>query len=311
MDVQNPSEKELRLLCSAFRVHPLTVEDILNQEIQEKIENFTNYYFACFRSYRVKSDKTYKPYTIYMVVFHTGTLSFCFSDSEHADHVLKRIELLKDYLSINSDWIFYAFVDDIVDSFNPSINQIEKKVNKIEDQVYTTREDDKQAFIHQIEEVRKSNSALLRLLGGKNNVLSAFEKHHCGEEHDEEPSDEETNPGHNLRLYIRDVIDHVTTMLANLHQFESLLARSQNNYLAGLSIDNMRGREKVIGFINIMAVVSMILTLLNIICALFSTNVNANVPLYINDTPAWYIIVGGEVALAFALFWLARRLRWC
>jgi Mg2+ and Co2+ transporter CorA len=109
MDVQNPSEKELRLLCSAFRIHPLTVEDILNREIQEKIEDFTNYYFACFRSYRA-TDTAYKPYTIYMVVFRAGTLSFCFSDSEHANHVLNRIELLKDYLSINSDWIFYAFV---------------------------------------------------------------------------------------------------------------------------------------------------------------------------------------------------------
>ena len=113
MDVQNPSEKELRLICSAFRIHPLTVEDILNREIQEKITDFTHYYFACFRSYHVEdttSDKSYKPYTIHIVVFPTGTLSFCFEDSDHADHVLKRIELLKDHLFINSNWIFYAFV---------------------------------------------------------------------------------------------------------------------------------------------------------------------------------------------------------
>jgi len=113
MDVRNPSEKELHLLCSAFRIHPLTVEDILNREIQEKIENFTHYYFASIRSYRIdetSADRIYVPYTIYMVVFRTGTLSFCFDDSEHADHVLKRIELLKDYVIINSDWIFYAFV---------------------------------------------------------------------------------------------------------------------------------------------------------------------------------------------------------
>jgi Mg2+ and Co2+ transporter CorA len=100
-------------------------------------------------------------------------------------------------------------------------------------------------------------------------------------------------------------------MLGNLHQFESLLARSQNNYLAGLSIDNMQGRQRVNSFINIMAVLSMILTLMNIICALFSTNVNSNIPLYANDTPAWYIIIGGEVAMTLVLFWIARRLKWC
>jgi Mg2+ and Co2+ transporter CorA len=55
----------------------------------------------------------------------------------------------------------------------------------------------------------------------------------------------------------------------------------------------------------------MILTLMNIIAALFGTNVNANIPLYANDTPAWYIILGGEIALTLALFWLARRLKWC
>jgi hypothetical protein len=113
MDVQNPSEKEIRLLCSAFRIHPLTVEDILNREIQEKIEDFTHYYFASFRSYRLDEnipDRIYVPYTIYMVILRTGTLSFCFDDSEHAVHVLNRIELLKDHVVINSDWIFYAFV---------------------------------------------------------------------------------------------------------------------------------------------------------------------------------------------------------
>ena len=113
MDVQNPSEKELRLLCSGFHIHPLTVEDILVREVQEKIEDFTHYYFASFRSYRIDDttpEKTYKPYTIYMVVFRTGTLSFCFDDSEHANHVLARIELLENYVFINSDWIFYAFV---------------------------------------------------------------------------------------------------------------------------------------------------------------------------------------------------------
>lgn len=314
MDVQNPSEKELRMLCSAFRVHPLTIEDILNQEVQEKIEDFTHYYLACVQSYRAddtSSEKPYKPYTIYLVVFPTGTLSFSFTENNHVDNIVKRIKVLEGYMSINSDWLFYAFLDDIVDSFNPSINKIEKQVNKIEDQVYTTREDDKQVFVRQIEQVRKDSSSLLRLLSGKNHILIAFEKHHCGDEPDKESSEEESNPSHNLRLFINDVKDHVSTMLANLHQFESLLARSQNHYLAGLAIDNMRGRGTTTRFLNVVAVIGMILTLMNIICALFSTNVNANIALYVNDTPAWFIIVGSEAAVSLLLFWLARRLNWC
>jgi len=103
---------ELRLLCSAFRVHPLTVEDILGQEIREKIEDYTTYYFACIWSFQedASSKPNFNPCTIYLVVFPSGTLSFCFSDSRHGLHVRERIDLLRDHYAINSDWIFYAFV---------------------------------------------------------------------------------------------------------------------------------------------------------------------------------------------------------
>jgi Mg2+ and Co2+ transporter CorA len=112
LHVQNPTVNELRLLCSAFRVHPLTVEDILGQEIREKIEDYTTYYFACIWSFQedASSKPNFNPCTIYLVVFPSGTLSFCFSDSRHGLHVRERIDLLRDHYAINSDWIFYAFV---------------------------------------------------------------------------------------------------------------------------------------------------------------------------------------------------------
>ena len=112
LHVQNPTENELRLLCSAFRVHPLTVEDILGREIREKIEDYTTYYFACIWSFQedASSKPNFNPYTIYLIVFPSGTLSFCFSDSRHGLHVRERIDLLRDHYAINSDWIFYAFV---------------------------------------------------------------------------------------------------------------------------------------------------------------------------------------------------------
>lgn len=113
LDVQNPSEQELRLLCSAFRIHPLTFEDIVTQESQEKIQDYTTYYFASVWSYhnvQVNDGNAYEPCTIYTVVFPSGTLSFSFSTTMHAMNVLERIELLKGVVAVRSDWIFYAFV---------------------------------------------------------------------------------------------------------------------------------------------------------------------------------------------------------
>jgi len=118
-----------------------------------------------------------------------------------------------------------------VDSFLPPITLAEKRVTEIEDQVYSARPDDIQVFIREIEENRKTVSSLIRLLSGKNNVLSGFDKHHCVD-----PSHEDVDTGQSLKLYIGDIQDHLVSMLANLRQFESLLARSQETCIAGFEM---------------------------------------------------------------------------
>ena len=113
LNMNNPTEEEIRTICKAFGVHPLTIEDISTQEAREKIELFPSYYFACFRSFNVEQidgGQEYEPFNIYVVVFREGTLSFSFSPNTHAAQVRKRITMLKDYVALSSDWICYALM---------------------------------------------------------------------------------------------------------------------------------------------------------------------------------------------------------
>jgi magnesium transporter len=113
LNMNNPTDEEIRVICKAFGVHPLTIEDIGTREAREKIELFPSYYFACFRSFQVQEiddGQQYEPFNIYVVVFRQGTLSFSFSPNPHAGHVRKRITMLKDYVALSSDWICYALM---------------------------------------------------------------------------------------------------------------------------------------------------------------------------------------------------------
>jgi len=114
LNINSPTEEEIRTICRAFGVHPLTIEDITNEEPREKIELFPSYYFASFRSFSMVQDPDgtldYDPYNIYVVVFREGTLSFSFHPNVHASQVRKRITMLKDYVSLSSDWISYALM---------------------------------------------------------------------------------------------------------------------------------------------------------------------------------------------------------
>jgi magnesium transporter len=83
LNMNSPTEEEIRAICKSFGVHPLTIEDIYTQEAREKIELFPSYYFACFRSFQVVQEEggshEYEPYMIYVIVFSEGTLSFSFA----------------------------------------------------------------------------------------------------------------------------------------------------------------------------------------------------------------------------------------
>jgi magnesium transporter len=115
LNINKPSEEEVRAVCRAFGIHPLTTEDITAQESREKIELFPSYYFACFRSFYLEFDEEtkeqeYVPFNIYVVVFREGTLSFSYAANSHASHVRRRITMLKDYVALSSDWICYALM---------------------------------------------------------------------------------------------------------------------------------------------------------------------------------------------------------
>lgn len=114
LNVNCPTDDEVRAICKAFGIHPLTVEDITTQEAREKIELFKSYYFANFRSYVAVYDedghREFEPFNMFVIVFREGILSFSHTFNTHASEVRRRISTLKDYVDLSSDWICYAIM---------------------------------------------------------------------------------------------------------------------------------------------------------------------------------------------------------
>ncbi|PTB35293.1 uncharacterized protein TrAFT101_011377 [Trichoderma asperellum] len=304
LNVNNPTKAEAYGIGKAFGLHPLTIEDIVTQEAREKIELFPSYYFACFRSFNVVDEpdgKEYEPFNIYVIVFREGTLSFSFTPNSHASEVRKRITALKDYVSLSSDWICYALIDNIVDSFAPVINQIELEADAIEDEVFVMRFDDSNTFLRSIGRVRKNCMALLRLLGGKADVLRGFTKR-CNENY-------QVTPHMDIGMYLGDIQDHVVTMATNLGHFEKILSRAHSNYLATLSINNISQGTDMNRVLSKITMLGSILVPLNLVCGLFGMNVRLPFEEVSNLGP-FFGIVGFMIVLCAMMVSVARWKRW-
>lgn len=194
LDVLAPTDDEMKLLSKVrvifgvvsvyrinaleqvFSIHPLTTEDIQMEETREKIELFRNYYLVCFRGFDQDTySPTYlEPLNMYIIVFRDGILSvsgvcsgfadplliamlqFHFRPTPHPQNVRRRIKQLKDYISVTSDWISYALIDDITDAFGPLIQGIEYEVDSIDELVLILKEAEQSDMLRRSANVQMS-----------------------------------------------------------------------------------------------------------------------------------------------------------
>lgn len=304
LDSLNATEEEVTALCKAFGVHPLTREDIVTGESREKVELFSQYYFVSFRSYdNDKNSEDYlEPMSVYAVVFKQGLLTFTFQTNPHTKNVLKRISRLRDYMALSADWICYALIDDIVDSFLPPIRDIEVEVDSIEDQVFSAREEDARPILRAIAECRKKAMSILRLLGSKPDVIKGFAKR-CNEQYSAAPRGD-------VGMYLSDIQDHVVTYRDNLSHSEQLLSRLHNNFLAQINVDHISQGNKVNKILGKVTLIATILVPLNLVTGLFGMNVPVPGGQTESHNLSWFGgILGFLFTFIFCAVCVAKRLR--
>lgn len=187
--------------------------------------------------------------------------------------------------------------DNIVDCFAPAIRTIELEADAIEDEVFVMRQDDSSSFLRSIGRVRKNCMALLRLLGGKADVLRGFTKR-CNENY-------QVTPHMDIGMYLGDIQDHVVTMATNLGHFEKMLSRAHSNYLATLSINSISQGTDTNRVLSKITFLASVLVPLNLISGVFGMNVT--VPFQATGSlAAFFGIIGSMVFVCSMILGWAR-----
>jgi len=184
------------------------------------------------------------------------------------------MEQLQSHITLSSDWINYAILDDITDSFASPIQTIEYEVDSIDELVLLLRENETTDMLRRIGSCRKNVMAMSRLLANKADVVRGLMKRFDDRyaiaplpstsaaaattttaaavagatpaKADAPDTDTaalsalihtQHHRDGEILLYLGDILDHVLTMLQSLGSYEKILDRSHSNYLAQISLE--------------------------------------------------------------------------
>lgn len=136
------------------------------------------------------------------------------------------------------EWINYALIDNITDSFAPLIQHTELEVDSIDDLVLVLNGSEQNDMLRRIGSCRKTVMQLMRLLGPKADVVRSLIKRYDDKSKEiMSKEDDQVKVHHEVTLYLGDIQDHILTMLQNVNHYDLILGRAHRNYIGQISIE--------------------------------------------------------------------------
>lgn len=130
----------IKQIGEKFNIHPLVLEDILNTETRPKIEVTEKYVFIAMKMLTYNNNES--EIVTEQVSFILGD-TFVFSFLEKSDNIFNPIKerITNNYGRVRkqqSDYLFYALMDVVVDQYFLVLEQIEHNIELLDDEVITS-----------------------------------------------------------------------------------------------------------------------------------------------------------------------------
>lgn len=215
-----PTENELRFLREKLKIHPLTIEDIVNQNQRPKIEPFEHYVYLAIHPLLREKKWLIEPSELdlllgrgWIVSVHYGPLPTLIENGR----LHERLPLA---LGKGADFFLYTLVDLVVDSYFPILDDIEDEVDALEERLLmrTSRVD-----MNALLALKRSLVHIRRAVMPQREVLNQLTRHDFPFVRPE-----------NL-VYFRDVYDHLIRITEELDSLRDILSSVLEIHLAATS----------------------------------------------------------------------------
>ena len=285
IDFDCEEQATLEQLLAPLQVHPLAIEDMVQQINRPKVDNYGSYLYVVMHSARWEQDDkvTLREIDIlvgerFIVTYHDGTTRSVAS----AHEVLPR---RPEILAKGPAEMLHFLLDVLVDHYLPIMDQLADEIDQLEHLVFRAADRDAHSRILRL---KRGMAALRRTVGPERDTVLALTRDEFG------PIPAEVRP------YLRDVYDRLARVNDLLDSFRDEVAG-----LLELHVSVVSNRlNQVIKVLTVIATLGLPLT---VVTSYYGMNFHF-------AAYAWkygeLYVLGLLVALVGVTWWILKRRRW-
>lgn len=282
-------KEEMDKLATTFHIHWLIQEDILSYGQRPKVDEIEGVMYALLNMLFVKEDTgLIEQEQISIVLGHNFIISFQ-EDAEKDvfDPVRKRLQIPNSReRERKADYLFYALIDIIVDSYLGVIEQLGNQIEIIEEQIITRSSNH---TFEKISQLRKDIILLKRNITPVRDLVAAIIRS------DSDLLEEKTSK------YFKDVQDHVALANDLIDNYRDLILGLQDTYVNNI---NLRMNEVM----KTLAIITSIMAPATVIGGIFGMNFSV-IP-YSHHKWGFYGTLLVMLAIPIIMIWWFRKRGW-
>ena len=283
----NPTDAELAQLNDVFHFHPLSIEDARSALQFPKVEQYPGCLYAILHGIDVTTarqglgtrDVDFFVGHAVLVTVHDGT-------SGPIAELLKACSRHERLLAEGPVALFHRIVDAMVDNYRPSMDALEARVDKLEEEAYAGRD----TMVRRVMRLRHELSAARRVLIPQRDVIGRLARREFPAISDE------------MSYRFRDVYDHVVRVTEETLIFQDRVTGILEVHLAAVS-------NRLNQVMKVLTVMSTIFLPLTVLTGMWGMNVPLpHFPGALEEQFWW--VAGLMVVLSAAMLAVFRRNRW-
>jgi magnesium transporter len=275
-------------------LHPLALEDVLNEGQRAKLEEYDEQIFVVMHLPVIDGNGSLRIEQMSLFAGQGFLVSFCGTLEDPFEPVRERLRKhIGRIRKRKSDYLLYALLDVVIDHAFPLLESYGERIEALEDELLERPSPDTLAEIHRL---RRELLLIRRMLWPQREVLGQLFREECS------CIEQET------RLYLRDCYDHTVQILDLLESYREMAASMLDVYLSSLS-------NRLNESMRLLTIIATLFIPLTFITGVYGMNFGNNthswwaMPLLRWDYgyPAIWLVM---IAVAGTMLYLFKRNKW-